>query len=1005
MKRLSDPDKLALFRTMLVSRLGDLREQSLIRQGTGWFHVSGMGHEALTVVGHLMQTGDFHAGYYRDRPIALARGVPNYELALSFLAKQAGASGGRQMPAHYSSTELGIFSIPSVVGASLLPACGLAWGLKLDKKPNLVVTTVGDAGTRQGDFFETLAFALEKQLPLIVLVEDNGIGISSSTEATNPIALKVLDPVHWVEVDGCDVDALYNCLQPEMEKMRAGGGPLFVWAKTERISSHSSADDHRKYRAASELDALDAKDPLNRLKADLLSQGILTESSYEELYAQVDTEVRNDFARAVKELDPDPATLLDHIYGPVAKTPPLRIQLEQKTRMVDAINSTFHAALDSSTDYVFFGQDIEDPKGGVFSITKGLSTKAPDQVFNSPLAESTIFGVAAGLAAYGKRPVFEIQFADYIWPGFNQLVTQLSTLHWRSNGEWSCPAVIYAPYGAYLPGGALWHSQTNESVLAHFPGLQIAVPSSPEDAAGLFWTAMHGNSPTIILIPKHLMWHPHELDVEIVPVPFGKARHLRKGESLTLVTWGNCIEVAEDALKRLDLPEDSVDLIDIRSIAPLDMTTIKKSVYRSKRLLVVQEDAESCSIGQKIITGIASDPELFSRLVAAPLLIAKPDVNIGYNPILEYAALPSVDQVAREINQLLSTQLIRNQLTMANPPNNGNYASHATQKLSESLHGASPVNSFEDIRVPILGEGITSARVCTLIAKPGDMISPDDPLCEVETDKAMFPIESPLEGKLIEWLIAEEDEVTVDQAIARIESTVSAVPAPRVMTKVNIPSVKRPSDGGLPSHIIAQMRDVVPAHMTVKAGYDSIRIARAQAKESLGAAAPSPTVMIAWCLVQAMIKHPVFNCTTTKSNTLEQHAHFDFGVAVSLDNDALDTAIIPEANTLDFKAFAQAYASAVTEVRSGKSSSKSGTPLILTSMGGFNVRDALPVVVPPAIGTLFVGEAHYDDTPRQDAREVVSLCLSFDHRWLNGVAGAQFLSDVVREMEYFNLDT
>ncbi len=1014
MANLSTDDKLKLLRIMLRSRSGDLREQSLIRQGKGWFHVSGMGHEALAVAGLLLQPGDLFSGYYRDRPIVLARGVDNYDLALAFFAKRASASGGRQMPAHVSNKELGIFSPASVVGSSLLPAAGMAWALQLDAKPNLVLTTVGDAGTRQGDFFEAVAFALERRLPLVLLVEDNGIGISTVTEKMHPLGLGMLNTAHWRVVDGCDVEALHAVLQPAMAAARAGAGPQFIWCRTERISSHSSADDHRKYRSPEELASLEAKDPINRLKANLIEAGVLTESAFARLKEQIEQEVRADYARAAEELDPQPEDLLKHVSGPAVRAPSLTLELgTEQPRMVDAINATFHAAVKKSRDVVFFGQDIEDPKGGVFSLTRGLSSRAPQQVFNSPLAEATICGVAVGLAAYGKRPVFEIQFADYIWPGFNQLVTHLSTLLWRSNGEWSAPAVIYAPYGAYLPGGALWHSQSNESAIAHFPGIQIGIPSTPEDAAGLFWTALHGHTPTLMLIPKHLMWQPHALKGPVQPVPFGKAAIRRPGTNLTVVTWGNGTEVVEQALELLGNP-DTVEFIDLRTVAPLDLPTLEASVARTGRLLVVQEDAESCSVGQNIVARIVANGELFSRLQAPPTLLAKPDVHIGYNPVLEYAALPDKKDVARAIQELLQLEWRR-----AAVPSAEAVVNPTLEMMKESLadEAVPAPDTVQLIRVPILGEGITSARVVSLIAKPGDRIEPDDPLCEVETDKALFPIESPWAGRFLGWKIREEEEVAVDQVIAEMEVASVTRPAPPAAAAVaaaaadNPDALKtarvadsgRPTEGGLPPRIIAQLKNVVPAHMTVKAGWAAIREARAAAKAAMGKAAPSPTVMVAWALVRAMTRHPIFCCTINPNDTLTHNEVFDFGVAVALQQDALDTAVIPRANTLDGPAFITAYNEAVAAVRAGHSRSKASVPLILTSMGGFDVRDAQPLVVPPAIATLFLGEAHWEPAGPDALVEQASLCLSFDHRWLNGAAGAHFLQDVKREMEAFSL--
>lgn len=1011
MANLDQKDKLKLLRTMLTSRLGDLREQSLIRQGKGWFHVSAMGHEALAAAGFLLQEGDFFSGYYRDRALAIARGVDNYELALSFYAKKSSYSGGRQMPAHYSSRELGIFSISSVVGSSMLPATGLAWGLQLDGKKNLVLATIGDAGSRQGEFFEAYAFAIERNLPIVFIVEDNGIGISTITKKSTPHALGVLNDSHWQIIDGCDVDDVFEKLSPAFQQARNGGGPQFLWCRTERISSHSSADDHRKYRSEEELATLPEKDPINRLKLQLIQEKVLTEKSFESLKEEIEESVREDYRRAYEELDPAAEDLLEHVFGKASNPPALRLNTdEDEIRMVDAINRTFHAALESSQEFVFFGQDIEDPKGGVFSLTKGLSALYPDNVLNSPLAEATILGSAAGLACYGKRPVFEIQFIDFIWPGFNQLITQLSTLHWRSNGEWSAPAVIYAPYGAYLPGGAIWHSQTNESAIAHFPGIQIAIPSTPEDAAGLFWSALHGNSPTLVLIPKHLMWHPRKLTDSIQPVPFGKARVRRQGESITVVTWGNGTEVVQHAIELLG-DEDAVEFIDLRTVVPLDLYTIKQSVDKTGRLLIVQEDAESCSVGQNIISRMVADVDLYPRLLAAPVLLAKPDVNIGYSPILEYAALPDKKAVARKIRELLSTKVAARHST----PKPTAADTAAFQKMRESFSDQQSDGELprETIRVPILGEGITSARVVSLLVQAGDTFDEDDPLCEVETDKAMFPIEAAHEGKIVKWLISEEDEIEVDQPIVEIVSSggVRDVKPPASEAESESaeesPLSQQPStqhtEGGLNPRILAQLKNVVPAHMNVKAGWKTIRDTRQHLKESEGKSAPSPTIMVAWCLVRAMEKHPIFRCTITPSDTLQHNESFDFGIAVALDNDALETAVIPKSNTLSWDDFLHAYVDAVKSVRSGHSRSKAGTPLILTSMGGFSVRDAQPLVVPPAIATLFLGESHLELSGPDDYVENVSLCLSFDHRWMNGAAGASFLGDVKQHMENFTV--
>src|SRR5436305_1646803 len=651
---LSKEDKLRLLTTILESRHADLREQNLNRQGKGHFHVSGMGHEALAAVSIQTEPGDYIVPYYRDRGLVLGRGMTTRQLGLEYFAKRNTGSGGRQMPSHYSDADLHIWSVPTPTGSQLLPACGMAWGIQLDGKKNLVVTTVGDAATRQGDFFEAICFAKEKKLPLLFLVEDNAYGISMPTRKTNPLALNVLEPDNWRRIDGQNVEQLYDATAEAFRKIRAGGGPFFFWIKMERLSSHTSSDDQKLYRNEQELRDLEKFDPLKCWKDQLIKEGIITADDFARLNSEIKERIRREYSEAEKAEDPSPNELLTNVTKP-----PPKIEKEilppGKYRIGDTVNKTLRAGLEDDPRRILFGEDIEDPKGGVFRLTQKLSTEFPKQVFNSPLAESTILGVACGLAAYGKRPVFELQFIDFIYPGFNQLVTNISSLRWRSFGNWKCPLVIYAPYGAYLPGGSLWHSQANESALAHYPGLTIVIPSTPADAAGLLWTAMHGEDPVMFLIPKHLLWAEHQYAEPIRAVPLGQARKLRDGSDVTLVAWGNTVEKSLEALDKID-NGISVELIDLRSIVPWDKPAIEESVRKTRRLVVVQEDTENCSVGQMLISHIASAPELWNEMISPPVLVSKANVMIGYNPIYEYAALPDVERIVSAIQGAVKTK-------------------------------------------------------------------------------------------------------------------------------------------------------------------------------------------------------------------------------------------------------------------------------------------------------------------------------------------------------------
>src|SRR6266513_2462742 len=652
MPELGKKDKLRLLKLMLESRHADLREQNLNRQGKGHFHTPGMGHEALAAISIQMDPDDYIVPFYRDRGLVLGRGMTTKQLALEYFAKRNTGSGGRMMASHYSDTDLHIWSVPTPTGAQLLPACGIAWGIQLDGKKNVVVTTVGDAATRQGDFFEAVCFAKEKKLPVLFIVEDNAYGISTPTREINPLALCVLEPDEWQQLAGEDVQGIYGAAASAMEKMRASGGPHFWWMKMERLSSHTSSDDQKLYRSAEELAECERHDPLTCWKQKLIAENLLTADEFAKIDNEIKERVRSEFAEAEKAEDPSPNELTANVTGTMPKIDK-EVLPPGKYRIGDTVNQTLRLGLTEDSRRVIFGEDVEDPKGGVFRLTQKLSSEFPKQVFNSPLAESTILGVACGLAAYGRRPVFELQFIDFIYPGFNQLVTNISILRLRSFGNWKCPAVIYAPYGAYLPGGSLWHSQANESTFAHYPGVSVVIPSTPEDAAGLLWTAMHAEDPVLVLVPKHLLWAEHESAKPVKAVPLGVARKRNAGSDVTLVAWGNTVEKSLEALAEID-GEIGVDLIDLRSIVPWDRAAIEESVTRTGRLVVVQEDSENCSVGQMIVAHLTGLPEIWNELVAPPILVSKTNVMIGYNPIYEYAALPDVKRIVAALRRAMA---------------------------------------------------------------------------------------------------------------------------------------------------------------------------------------------------------------------------------------------------------------------------------------------------------------------------------------------------------------
>jgi 2-oxoisovalerate dehydrogenase E1 component len=1013
MPALSREDKLRLLTLILESRHGDLREQNLNRQGKGHFHVSGMGHEALAALGMQLRDGDYIAGYYRDRGLVLGRGVKSAELAIDYFAKKAGQSHGRQMPSHYSYASKGIWSVPTPTGAQLLPACGLAWGIKLDKKPNVVITTIGDAASRQGDFYEAIAFAKERQLPVLFVVEDNKYGISSPTKKIHPRALKVVNPDDWQVIDGSDPQAVYDAGAEAFEAMRAGGGPRFFWVDMERLSSHTSSDDQKLYRTAEEITACADRDPLRVWSDKLIAEGLLTQDSYEQLDKEVKERIRREFSDAERAEDPSADELMLEVTG---KLPQLNDEVlpAGKYRIGDTVNKTLRLGLERDKGRIIFGEDIEDPKGGVFRLTQKLSTEFPQQVYNSPLAESTIMGVAVGLASYGKRPVFELQFVDFIGPAWNQVVTNLSTLRWRSFGSWTLPMVIYAPYGAYLPGGSLWHSQANEAPIAHFPGINVVIPSTPEDAAGLLWTAMHCEDPTFVLIPKHMFWAEVEAKEPVKAVPLGVARKRHSGSDVTMVAWGNTVEKALEALEQLG-GSASVDLFDLRSIVPWDKAAIEESVRRTGRLVIVQEDTENCSVGQMIITHVVSQPDIFSELLAPPVLVTKGNVMIGYNPIYEYAALPDVERIVGAVRKVMSmrTQRVASAGSSSEQPTSAPAA-------AAPQHAAAPaVGATQPIVVPIMGEGIRNAKVVALLKNPGDKIELDDALCEVETDKAVYPIESSFVGTMGEWKTAVDDTVDIGQEIGTILTSDAATPEDAVASSVAAPqrattpqpaaaparSETAPREPALSPTIVRRLGRVVPANLQIDARWNAIRAAREELKKNGGKSGATPSVMVAWAVTRAMEKHAPFRRIMLEDDTIVENENFDLGIAVSLENDKLATAVVTNANTRDWDDFVKRYNETVEETRGGRVDAVNA-PIVISSLGAFGVRAAAPIVVPPSVGTLFVGSAHHEmisNGSKPESAEVITLSLTFDHRVVNGAGAANFVHEIKEQVENFTV--
>jgi 2-oxoisovalerate dehydrogenase E1 component len=711
---LSPQAMIDMYRLMYLSRRIDDREILLKRQNKIFFQVSGAGHEALQVGAALaLRPGyDWFLPYYRDRALCLSLGVTPTEMFLQAVgAATDPASGGRQMPCHWSSAPLHIVSTSSSTATQMLHAVGCAEaGRYFSRHPEAAQKTegdyrqfhdiefhgdevalacIGEGSTSEGEFWEALNTASNQKLPVIFMIEDNGYAISVPVEVNTPggnISRLVANfpNFHFQEIDGTDAEVCLRAFQEAAKHCRAGKGPAFVHGHCIRPYSHSLSDDDKLYRSAEEREADAMRDPIHCMQMRLLRENILTTDQITKLEQLWDQEVIEAADAALGAPLPAIDSITKHVYSEeIDITHPAfadehaaeagsaagkskSSQGSAPRTMADLINACLHDEMQRDERIVVYGEDVADAsreaalsevkgKGGVFKLTAGLQTEfGGERVFNSPLAEANIVGRAVGMAVRGMKPVVEIQFFDYIWPAMHQIRNELALMRWRSNGAWAAPVVIRVPIGGYLTGGAIYHSQCGESIFTHIPGLRIVMPSNALDANGLLRTAIRSDDPVMFLEHKRLYRETYGRAPYPGPdfaIPFGKAKVVRAGTDITLVTYGAVVPRALQAAQMAERKHDiSVEIIDLRTLNPYDWEAIAESVRKTSRVIVAHEDMISWGYGAELAARIAD--ELFEDLDAPVKRVAAMDTFVAYQPVLEDVILPQPEKILRAIVDL-----------------------------------------------------------------------------------------------------------------------------------------------------------------------------------------------------------------------------------------------------------------------------------------------------------------------------------------------------------------
>ena len=689
-----------IYRTIYLSRRLDDREIQLKRQNKIFFQISSAGHEAVTaVMGLLLRPGvDWIYPYYRDRALCLMLGVTPLEMLLQAVgAKDDPSSGGRQMPSHWGHPKWNIVSKSSCTGTQFVQAVGaaeatlyyeahpraLAQARKAPlgeyvnyQRDEIVYVSAGDGATSEGEFWESLNAACTQKLPLLYLIEDNGYAISVPVEvqtAGGSISklTRGFPSLHVAECDGTDLLESYAICKEAVQHCRERRGPALVHAQVTRPYSHSLSDDEKLYKTAEEREAEAHRDPISKFSLFLVREGLLDQKEIESLEAEVDLEVRDAADAALAAEEPAIDSIRVNIYSPEVDPTSSAFEAQPQLHgapktMVEMVAATLSDEMSRDERITVFGEDVADAsreenlkhvkgKGGVFKATSGLQRKyGHDRVFNSPLAEASIVGRAIGMATRGLKPVAEIQFFDYIWPAMMQIRDELCVMRWRSNGAFKCPAVLRVAIGGYLTGGAVYHSQSGESIFTHCPGLRVVMPSTALDVAGLLRTAIRCDDPVMFLEHKHLYRQPYNRSEYPGPdftIPFGKARVVKEGSGVSIITYGAVVHRAEVAAAQLEREGISVEIIDLRSLSPYDWEAISATVRRTHRVIVAYEDMLSWGYGAEIAARIAD--ELFDELDAPVKRVAAMDAFCAYQPKLEDVILPQTDHITAAVNRLL----------------------------------------------------------------------------------------------------------------------------------------------------------------------------------------------------------------------------------------------------------------------------------------------------------------------------------------------------------------
>lgn len=658
------------YRLLAVGRKIDEKAPNYLKQAIGWsYHGPYAGHDGIQLaIGQSFEKNKDHLFlYYRDMLSALSAGMTAEELILNGISKATDpGTGGRHMSNHFSKPEWNIHNVSSLTGNHTLHAVGAARAIKYYGEKAVAISSQGESSVSEGYVYEAINGATREQLPVIFVFQDNGYGISvpkmdqtaNRKVANNFSGFKNLKIIHC---NGKDVFDSMNAMAEAKRVALEEGHPVIVQANCVRIHSHSNSDKHELYRNENERNYVQEYDPFAKFRRLLVRYNRFTEEELKEMDEAAAQEIKMAHKAAMKAPDPDPATIHDFVLPEpyISEKYPDGTHSEtgEKKKLITALNETLKAEFRHNPETFIWGQDMANKdKGGVFNVSKGMQKEfGKKRVFNAPIAEDFIVGTANGMSRYSEkiRIVIEgAEFADYFWPAMEQYVDS-SHDYWRSNGKFTPNVTIRLASGGYI-GGGLYHSQNLEGSLAAIPGVRIVYPSFADDAAGLLRTAMRSRGMTMFMEPKALYQDPRAATVipDDFEVPFGKARIRREGSDLSLITYGNTTHMSLEAAEKLAQEGFNVEVIDLRSLIPLDRETIIGSVKKTNRALVVHEDKVHGGFGGEVASILME--EAFQWLDAPIRRVGSTFTPVGFHRDLEKAILPNTDKIYAAAKELLT---------------------------------------------------------------------------------------------------------------------------------------------------------------------------------------------------------------------------------------------------------------------------------------------------------------------------------------------------------------